>query len=132
MKHDILFSKGSKIVKSKFYETSYEVFRKFILEYDITQHLLESDIQIQFDWFYEPVFLADYDDRSFTAFPVDDLASLLVTKHAAERFKAIGFELYYQEDNKRISYSDPLKLFNRLIEPLEAQIMNKRLTIFGE
>lgn len=132
MKHDILFSKASKIIKSKFYDSSYEVFQKFVLNYDLSQHLLEDDLQIQFDWFYDVCFLADYSDHSFTAFPVDDLGAILVTKHAAERFKALGFNLYYQEDNKRMLFDNPLSLFNRLLYPLESQIMNKRLTLFGE
>ena len=132
MKHDILFSKSSKIIKSKFYDSSYEVFQKFVLNYDLSQHLLEDDLQIQFDYFYDVCFLADYNDHSFTAFPVDDLGAILVTKHAAERFKALGFNLYYQEDNKRMLFDNPLSLFNRLLYPIEAQIMNKRLTLFGE
>lgn len=129
MKHDILIVKSGIIDHTKAFESSYDVFNKFLLVHDLSQYF-GSDTEIQLDLYYDVAFNANFKDLTFTAFGVDDLGTLILVKHFAARFHALGFRLFYQEGRWSFPFDDSIKLFNRLLQPLEASIMNKHLTIF--
>lgn len=130
MKHDILFVKDSKIIKSSFFSDSYDVWKRFFLNYDISQHLLDESFEIQLDYFEDPALLVDYSDRSVTVFPVDDLGTIILDKYIARRYLEFGFKLFIQEGNARYVIFNEFHLFNYLFAPMEQEILKKHLTIF--
>lgn len=131
MKHDILFIKDDKIIQSKFYGTSFDVFHDFIQNYDFSKHLIENDLdEIQLDLFYETVFVIYLKSKHFVAYQVSDLASILLIKDIAIRLSEYNFDLFYQDGSNSEFYVSPLKLFNRLLLPLEEGILKKQLTLF--
>lgn len=129
MKHDIMIINNNKVVRTKFFPTSYEVWESFFLYYDITSDAVETSIQL--DYFEDPALIIDYSDKSFTAFRVNDLGTILLIKYIASRYNEYGFSFFIQEDERRRlqgSYND---LFDNLLTPLCEGIMRKQLTLFN-
>lgn len=129
MKHDIMIINNNHVVRTKFFSTSYEVWESFFLYYDITPDA--TDTAIQLDYFEDPALYIDYHDKSFTAFRINDLGTILLIKYIAARYNEYGFNFFIQEGERRRlqgSYND---LFDNLLTPLCEGIMKKHLTLFN-
>lgn len=129
MKHDILIINDDKVVRTKFFSTSYEVWESFFLYYDITPEATTTSIQL--DYFEDPALLIDYSDKSVTAFIVNDLGTILLIKYIAARYNEYGFNFFIQEGERRRLQGSINDLFDNLLSPLCEGIMRKRLTLFN-
>lgn len=129
MKHDILIINNDKVVRTKFFSTSYEVWESFFLYYDITPEATTTSIQL--DYFEDPALLIDYSDKSVTAFIVNDLGTILLIKYIAARYNEYGFNFFIQEGERRRLQGSINDLFDNLLTPLCEGIMKKHLTLFN-
>ena len=129
MKHDLLFIQHDTVIRSKFFATSFDVWNSFFLHYDITPEA--PGFQIQLDYFEDPALIIDYTDKSFTAFRINDLATILLIKFIASRYNVYGFNFFIQEDNRRSFQGSVNDLFDNLLSPLCKDIMRKTLTYYN-
>lgn len=129
MKHDILIINNNKVVRTKFFSTSYEVWESFFLYYDITPEAVTTSIQL--DYFEDPALLIDYSDKSVTAFRVNDLGTILLIKYIASRYNEYGFSFFIQEAERRRLQKSYYDFFDNLLTPLCEGIMKKHLTLFN-
>ncbi len=128
MKHDLIFTKSGKVERTKFFSTSYEVWCDFFLYYDINPDSPDSEIQL--DYFEDPAMVIDYSDKSFTAFAINDLGTILLIKFIARRYAEYGFNFFIQDGGLRWRVKDASQLFDTLLDPLTEGIMKKHLTLF--
>ena len=129
MKHDIMIINNNKVVRTKFFSTSYEVWESFFLYYDITPDAVETAIQL--DYFEDPALYIDYHDKSVTAFRVNDLGTILLIKYIASRYNEYGFSFFIQEAERRRLQGSLNDFFDNLLTPLCEGIMKKHLTLFN-
>lgn len=126
MKHDLLFIQLDKVIRTKFFATSYDVWESFFLHYEITPD--DHDFQIQLDYFEDPALLIEYFDKSLTAFIVPDLGTILLIKFIARRYREYNFNLFIQEEGRRRYYEDINTFIDVLMSPLVPSIMKKHIT----
>lgn len=129
MKHDLLFIQDDKIIRSKFFATSYDVWESFFLHYEITPDA--PGFSIQLDYFEDPALIIDYSDKSVTAFVVPDLGTILLIKFIARRYIEYNFNLFIQEDDRRRYYEEFNTFIDILMSPLVPGIMKRQLTLFN-
>ena len=129
MKHDLLFIQHDTVIRSKFFATSFDVWNSFFHHYNITPEA--PGFQIQLDYFEDPALIIDYTDKSFTAFRIIDLGTILLIKFIASRYNVYGFNFFIQEDNRRSFQGSVNDLFNNLLSPLCKDIMRKTLTYYN-
>ena len=129
MKHDLLFIQDDTVIRSKFFATSFDVWDSFFHHYDITPEA--PGFQIQLDYFEDPALIIDYTDKSFTAFRINDLGTILLIKFIASHYNEYGFNFFIQEDNRRRFQGSVNDLFNNLLSPLCNDIMRKTLTYYN-
>lgn len=113
MKHDLLFIQHDTVIRSKFFSNSYEVWETFFHHYNITPEA--SGFQIQLDYFEDPALIIDYTVKSFTAFRINDLGTILLIKSIASRYNVYGFNFFIQEDNRRSFQGSVNDLFDNLL-----------------